>query len=165
VAWRKRNIVRRIETQINYGPRKRLTVTGRKTNSRATVACHSENVVRKDCARDQAKWETPKRRKDGDGLWKFPECNNGIKDQGMKQKLHSRTRIKDLGFRLPLCPRNERTFSGIYRKTIGLEIVKRAVRISSGMLKIKDWTLWRGRPLLKEKGTSRNTLQAQPSKR
>jgi hypothetical protein len=28
VAWRKRKLVRRIETQINYGPRKRLTVTG-----------------------------------------------------------------------------------------------------------------------------------------
>jgi hypothetical protein len=52
---------------------------------------------------------------------------------------------------LPLCPRNERTFSGIYRKTIGLEIVKRAVRISSGMLKIKDWTLWRGRAPPKRK--------------
>jgi hypothetical protein len=31
------------------------------------------------------------------------------------------------------------------------------------MRKVTDWTLWRGRPLLKEKGTSRNTLQAQPS--
>jgi hypothetical protein len=144
VAWRKRNLVRRIETQINYGPWKRLTVTDSKTTSRATVAWHSENVVRKGCARDQAKRGTPKRRKDGEGLWKFPECNNGIKDQGIKQKLHSRKRIKDLGDRLPLCLRNERTFSRIYRKTIGLEIVKRAVRISSGMRKIKDWTLWRG---------------------
>jgi hypothetical protein len=38
---------------------------------------------------------------------------------------------------------NEKT-SEIYRKTIGLEIVKRAVRISSGMRKVTDWTLWRG---------------------
>jgi hypothetical protein len=53
VACRKRNLVRIIGTQINYGPRKRLTVTGRKTTSRATVAWHSENVVRKDCAREQ----------------------------------------------------------------------------------------------------------------
>jgi hypothetical protein len=129
VAWHKRNLVWRIETQINYGPRKRLTVTSRKTTSRATVAWHSENVVRKDCARDQAKRGTPKRREKGEGLWKFSECNNGLKDHGIKQKLHSRKRIKDLGDRLPLCPRNKRTFSGIYRKTIGLEIVKRAVRI------------------------------------
>jgi hypothetical protein len=51
VAWRKRNLVRRIETQTNYGPRKRLTVTCRKTTGCATVAWHSENFVRKDCTR------------------------------------------------------------------------------------------------------------------
>jgi GH24 family phage-related lysozyme (muramidase) len=33
MAWQKRKLVRRIETQINYGPRKRLTVTGRKMTS------------------------------------------------------------------------------------------------------------------------------------
>jgi hypothetical protein len=38
---------------------------------------------------------------------------------------------------------NERTTSRIYGKTIGLEIVKRAVRISSGMRKVTNWTLWR----------------------
>jgi hypothetical protein len=143
MTWRKRNHVTRNDTQINYGRRKRLNVTGRKTTRRATVAWHNENVVRKDCARDQAKRGTPKRRKYG-GLWNFPECNNGIRDQGIKQELHSRKRIKDLGDRLPLCPRNERTFGGIYRKTIGLDTVKRAVWISSGMRKIKDWTLWTG---------------------
>jgi hypothetical protein len=46
---------------------------------------------------------------------------------------------------------NERKTSGIYKKTIGLEIVKRAVRISSGMRKVTDWTLWRGRPPPKRK--------------
>jgi hypothetical protein len=60
VAWRKRNLVRRIETQRNYGLQKRLTVTGRKKTSRATVAWRSENVVRKDCTRDQEKRGTPK---------------------------------------------------------------------------------------------------------
>jgi hypothetical protein len=39
---------------------------------------------------------------------------------------------------------SERTTSGIYRKTIGLEIVKRAVGISSGLRKIRNWTLWGG---------------------
>jgi hypothetical protein len=40
------------------------------------------------------------------------------KGRGLKQKLLSRKRIKDLGCKLPLCLRNERTFSWTYRKTI-----------------------------------------------
>jgi hypothetical protein len=50
--------------------------------------------------------------------WIGPECNNGIRDGGLKQKLQSNKRIKDLGGRLPLCPRNERTSRWTYRKTI-----------------------------------------------
>jgi hypothetical protein len=34
----------------------------------------------------------------------------------------------------------------IYRKTIGLEVVKRAVGISSRLRKVRNWALWRGRP-------------------
>jgi hypothetical protein len=151
VAWRKRNHIMRIETKINYGPQKRLTVTCRKTTSRETVGWHSENVVRNDRTRDQAERGTPKRRKGGEGLWKFPECNNGISDQGIKQKLHSRKQIKDLGERLPLCPRNKRTFSGIYRKPTGLEIAKQIARCTVGLKRIKDWALWRGRPPPKRK--------------
>jgi hypothetical protein len=151
VAWRKRNLVRRIETQINYGPRKRLTVTGRKTTSRATVAWHSENVIRKDCARDQAKRGTPKRRKDSEGMWKFPECNNGLRNRGLRQQLRSKTRIKDPRTRQQLHLGNERTTSMIYRKAIRLEIVKRALRISSVFRKTRKWILWRGRPPLKWK--------------
>jgi hypothetical protein len=60
VAWRKRNVVRKIVTKGNYGPWKTLTVNSRRTTSRATVAWHSENVIRKDCAREQAKQESQK---------------------------------------------------------------------------------------------------------
>jgi hypothetical protein len=52
------------------------------------------------------------------------------------------TRNRDFKEQLRL--RSERTTNGIYRKTIGLEIVKRAVGISSGLRKIRNWTLWRG---------------------
>jgi hypothetical protein len=41
----------------------------------------------------------------------------------------------------------------IFRKTIGLEIMKRAVRISSELQKIRDWTLWRGPPKTEEEPT------------
>jgi hypothetical protein len=43
--------------------------------------------------------------------------------------------------------------SGIYRKAIGLEIVKWAVGSSSELRKIMDWTLWRGRTIPNRKKT------------
>jgi hypothetical protein len=62
VAWRKRNLVRKIEIPDNCEPWKRWTVTGRKTTSRTTVAWRSENFVRKNWIRNQAKRGIPKRR-------------------------------------------------------------------------------------------------------
>jgi hypothetical protein len=53
VAWHKRNLIRKIRIQENCEPWKRLTITGRKMTSYATGECHSENVVKKDCTRDQ----------------------------------------------------------------------------------------------------------------
>jgi hypothetical protein len=50
--------------------------------------------------------------------WISPECNNGVRDRGLNPKLQGSMRIKDLGGRLPLCPRNERTSSWAYRKII-----------------------------------------------
>jgi hypothetical protein len=135
VAWRKRNVFRRIGTEGNCGLRKRLTVAGRKTTSRARGAWHSENV-KKDCARDQAKRGTPKRRKDGEGLWIFPECNNGLRNRGLSQQLRSKTGIKDPHTRYQLRLGNERTTNRIYRKAVRLETVKRALRISSVFRKL-----------------------------
>jgi hypothetical protein len=37
------------------------------------------------------------------------------------------------------------------RKTLGLEIGKRAVEIFNGLQKMKNWTLWRGQPPPKQK--------------
>jgi hypothetical protein len=55
--------------------------------------------------------------------------------------------IKDLGGRLPLCPRKERTSSWTYRKTIdSVKIAKQKPGSYAASRKIKDWTLWKGRP-------------------
>jgi hypothetical protein len=151
VAWGKRNFFRKILTEENFGRRKRLTVAGKNTTHRATVAWHSENV-RKDWTRNQAKQGTPKRRKNGERLWKGPECNNGIRDRGLNQPLQGRIIIRDLCGRRPLYLRNEGTTSGIYRKVIVLEFVKRAVvGTPSGLGRTVDWRLWRGRRPLKQK--------------
>jgi hypothetical protein len=46
---------------------------------------------------------------------------------------------------------NERTTRGIYRKSTGLEIAKQIARLTVGLKRIEDWTLWRGRPPPKRK--------------
>jgi hypothetical protein len=55
-------------------------------------------------------------------------------------------RLKNPGTRQQLRLGNERTTTTIYRKAIGLVIVKRAVGISSRLQRIRNWTLWRGQP-------------------
>jgi hypothetical protein len=70
-----------------------------------------------------------------------PECNNGIRDRGLNQRLQGSKRIKDLGGRRPLCPRNERTSSWTYRKTIdSVKIAKQKAGSYAASCKIKDWT-------------------------
>jgi hypothetical protein len=119
VAWRKRNLLRRIGTQENCGPHKILTAAGR----------------RKD-----------------------PECKNGIRDRGLKQQQRGSERKKDPGDRRPISVRKKRITSMIYRNTIELEIVKRAVGISIGLRKIRKlrkWVLCRGSLLRNEKRNCR----------
>jgi hypothetical protein len=64
------------------------------------------------------------------------EGTNGTRNQNFEEQLRHGS---------------ERTTSGSYEKTLGLEIVKRAVGLSSGLRKIRYWTSWRGRPLPKRK--------------
>jgi hypothetical protein len=135
VAWCKRNVLRKIVTQGNCELRSTLTAAGIMMTCRAGVAWLREMFVRKDRTKSQAEQETMKGRKDG-GLWNGLKCNSGIKDPRTRQQLH-------LG--------NERTTSMIYRKAIRLEIVERALRISSVFRKTRKWILWRGRPPPKRK--------------
>jgi hypothetical protein len=50
----------------------------------------------------------PKGQKDEKRLWKFPECNSGIRDRGLRLQLRASKRIKDLDGRQPLYLRKER---------------------------------------------------------
>jgi hypothetical protein len=57
----------------------------------------------------------------------------GIKDPGTRQQLHLKI---------------ERTLDGFDRKAFGLEFMKRATGMSSGLWEVREWTLWRGLPPL-----------------
>jgi hypothetical protein len=68
-----------------------------------------------------------------------------LKNRGLKQKLQGSKRIKDLGDRPLLCPRNERTSSWTYRKTFdSMKIAKQKAGSYAMLWKIKDWVLYRG---------------------
>jgi hypothetical protein len=68
--------------------------------------------------------------------------------------------LEDLGGRLPLCPKNERTSKSTYRKTIdSAKIAKRKAGSYAASRKIKDWALWRGRPPLQTKKKKLNLEQ------
>jgi hypothetical protein len=142
-----------------------------RTTRCARVAWGKKNFVRKDWARNQAEQEIKKRRKDGKRLRKHPECNRGLKDVGLKQQLQGWKRIKDLGVRLPLCPKKKGTTNAIqgwsagHRSYLGSggtpsktpyeifrgKIAKQVVGTPSGLRRIRKWTLWRGRPPPKRK--------------
>jgi hypothetical protein len=164
VAWHKRNLVRRSGTQENCGPLKEFSAKGvlpyqNKDTHRAKVAWHKERS-HEETSDEQGRWKVQTRNKFTNGNrkgWTFgkrhrvdPEGSTGMKDPNTRR--HRRLK-------------NENTAGRIFEKTFRLQIAKREDGSSVGSLKIRNWTLWRGRPLLKEKGTSRNTLQAQPSKR
>jgi hypothetical protein len=59
--------------------------------------------------------------------------------------------IKNSDKRRQLRLKNERTSERFDRKAFGLEFVKRATGISSGLRKARDWTVRRGRPPPKRK--------------
>jgi hypothetical protein len=132
VAWRKRNLFR-TGTQENCGSRKRVTVTDRKLIRYTGVVWLKEKV--------QTHFEGRKGLEDlGSRRPRY------FKNRGLKQKVQGSKRIKDLGGGLPLCPRNERTSSWTYRKTIdSLKIAKQKAASYAASRQIKDWALWRGR--------------------
>jgi hypothetical protein len=136
VAWRKKSVIRKIRAQENCGPRKKLTAAG---------------------------------------MRKGPECKNCIKGRGLSQQLRVKIGIKDLSDRRPLYVRKKRATAidmgrwssrqlsllgrrvsayEALKKTLDLEFVKRARGMSSGLWKIRKWTLWRGRPPPKRKKRS-----------
>jgi hypothetical protein len=104
----------------------------------ARVAWCRKNV-RKDRTRKQVERGASKGQKEGKRLWRGPECKIGIKDPGTRWQLHLEI---------------EKTSDRIDRKAFGLEFVKRAPGMSSGLWKMRKWTLWRGRPPPKRKKRS-----------
>jgi hypothetical protein len=101
------------------GSRKELADASRKMTRRAGVARREGNLFREYSTRENV---APRTRK-GRAI--------GRRNRDFKKQLHLES---------------ERTTSGINRNTIGLEIAKPPVGISSGLRHYRNWRLWRGRP-------------------
>jgi hypothetical protein len=110
------------------GSRKGVIIAGRGMTCHARGAWRRKNVIRKDQTRNQAEQGTPKRQ------------GETVERPGM-QHWHKGPRHKTTAMSW-----KRENNSMIYRKTIGLEIVKRAVGISCRLRKIRKWTLWRVLP-------------------
>jgi hypothetical protein len=110
VVRRKRNVFKKIRTQGNCGPRKVLAAAGRRMTHNTKVTCR-RGYDRMRYDQDSVVQETRKGRSLGKRRWKGPECNNGIRDRGLRQQIQGSKRMKELGVRRPLCLRKERTIT------------------------------------------------------
>jgi hypothetical protein len=86
-----------------------------------------------------------------------PKCSNGIRSRGVEEQIHLRREkktAKSIGGprrRYQLRLENMANGDKIFRKTMGIELVKRANWTFSGVHRMMDRTLWRCRPPLKRK--------------
>jgi hypothetical protein len=140
VAWRKRNLFRDIRTQGNCGPRQELGDAGIMVTLRARLARRKRTFARKNQTRNQV-GRRASRQPVGLKRWKRPADRSGIKYPGGRWPRDLRRDVKE-----QLRRRIERTTSEIHRKIIRQEVVKRATEMSTGLLKMRNWALWRGRP-------------------
>jgi hypothetical protein len=157
VAWRKRNFPRNIRTLGNCGFVRKLTVACRRWFAQAKVARCERGVVRRNWIR--AKVEQGTRREET-----CQEGEIGVKNLGCRRPLYLRRKrttadgVREWKSEQPHL-KNERTTSEIYRRTIELEVVKRGTEMSTGLLKMRKWKLWRCRPPPKRK---KNPLAVMP---
>jgi hypothetical protein len=122
-------------TQGKDGFRKKLAAARRGTR-REGVTQRKGNAVRKNRTRCNVEQGSRKEWTFGKRHRTKPKGSHGVKNRDAKEQLRLRS---------------ERTSGGIFGKTFGLEVAKRAARSSVMMRKITDWTLWRGRPPPKRK--------------
>jgi hypothetical protein len=149
VAWRRRNIIRKIRTLEKCGWRKEFAAAEIRTTHRAKVAWHKERS-HEGRSVEQGRRNNKARNKFTSGTrkgWTFgkrrrvdPEDSTGMKDPSARRQL----RLK-----------NEKTAGRIFEKTFRLQIAKREDGSSVELLNIRNSTLWRGRPLKTKKKNAR----------
>jgi hypothetical protein len=157
VAWRKRNIFRKIRTQGNCGPQKGLAAAGRKIILCAKVSRrkgHRRKERHKDdVAPRSTKGRTlEKRQRSRKEGGKGPRRETAAMSEE-DQDNHERHRRVELWTKSHLVSGGTRkkTLFEIYRR----KILRQVVGNSRGFRRIKNWTLRKGRPPPKRKQKQR----------
>jgi hypothetical protein len=154
VAWRKRKTFRKSVIRGYCGSRKGVTVADRKTSRHAVVVWRKRNFTRN--IRIQESRESSKDFA-ADGMRKGPKCKNGIRRRDIKEPPRLRMEGKTASSSGGWHKREQQRLKGmskynnIYWRTTGLEFVERANEMSSKLQKVRNWTVWRGRPTPKRK--------------
>jgi hypothetical protein len=139
--------------QASRESRKELAVARRKVPRREKVSWRKRNIARKVCNRAIVIHEIQRGRTFGRRRQQEPECSNGIRSRGVEEQVHLRKGRKTSksigGRRRRHQPRLESMGNG--NKFFGKTIHKASKLDSSGLQRMMDWTLWRGRPPPKRK--------------
>jgi hypothetical protein len=127
--------------QEDLDPRNLWTVAG--------IGCRQNKDDNPPCKSGTAKrtWTSEKRKsqrwtENPEGRYVQDETQEGPRDKIGRE---------DPDTRRPLCLTIENISEENDRKVFKPEVMKRAVGMSSGLQRFKDWTLWRGRPPRKRK--------------
>jgi hypothetical protein len=90
VAWRKRNIIRKVRIQESRESRKELAVARRKVLRREEVAWRKRHIARKVCTRANVVREIQRGRAFGRRRQQEAECSNGISSRSVEKQVYLR---------------------------------------------------------------------------
>jgi hypothetical protein len=151
-------------TRGNHGSRRKSAAACRKVFRHAKMTWRKRNIARIECSWASVVQEIQRGWTFGRGCQQEPECSNCIRSRGVEQHVHrskGKKTVKSFGGWGKHQPQLESMGNSnrVFRKTIGMEFVKRANWTSSGLQRLMDQTLWRGRTAPKWK----KKLQAERS--
>jgi hypothetical protein len=140
----RRNILWTKKTRDYRGPLKKSVASRKGATRSAAAAQHRGEFIKKDRTTTQTERGTPKRRKEGEKLWKSPKCNTGTKDLTTKGiQGWGSGRWSHLG--------SGGTHKNALYEIFRSKIMEQVVGTSSELRKMRKWTLWSGRPPPKRK--------------
>jgi hypothetical protein len=122
VAWRKRNLFKKIVTQGNCGSQKEFAAAGIRTTHCAKVARGKEHGLQRQ-GNDDIAPRTQKGLTEETKRLNSPECKNGVRYQGLRQQLQGKIGIKDPDTRRQLHLRIEKMSNEIFRRKIANQAV------------------------------------------
>jgi hypothetical protein len=132
VAWRKRNLIRKIRTLVKCERRKEFAAARIRTTRRAKVTRRKgRSYEGPSVEQGRRKNKTRNKTARGTRIGRMLRRRQLMRQEGINGK-----RTRDFMEQLRLG--NGRTIRGIYRKSTGLEIAKRIARCTVWLQRIKD---------------------------